>query len=275
MSHLGDWQSFHGLETELASVLNTAELALAEHVGKQDADPEQLETSIIERVKSLRKKMKEMAQEIKSTFDTGDGYNTSLLTGFNRSPLGVFLRASVNRLGLLSGTLRFYIHLHKQFAARRAKAAIFDFDETLIPLVAYEDARRSGEKGDHEKQVSFDLFDGTLSKIKKLGVKTAIASNAPRNDIELVLKDENRLRFFDEVKHGNGYQNPKAEVVKDILRRFGTSPEETLFVDDNPEHCEQVAKETGVAVYRVKGPLAFQKVKNVREKIVSVCGVSL
>lgn len=81
------------------------------------------------------------------------------------------------------------------------------------------------------------IFDGLLSvleSIKKLGIKLAIVSNKPDYPTKLVVNTLYGENYFDYVtgKRDEFPLKPNPAVVFDVMKRFGVSNEECIYVGD-------------------------------------------
>ncbi len=97
----------------------------------------------------------------------------------------------------------------------------------------------------HEYDISYNanvcyktkIFDGlleALEKIKMLGIKLAIVSNKPDYPTRLVVNKLYGETYFDYVtgKRDEFPLKPDPTVVLDVMRRFGVSKEECIYVGD-------------------------------------------
>ena len=74
-----------------------------------------------------------------------------------------------------------------------------------------------------------------LSRLKALGYKLAVASNAVRDSVKTMLGKANLLQYFDVVLSNQDVQKskPHPEIYLTAAEKLGLQPEQCLVVEDN------------------------------------------
>jgi HAD superfamily hydrolase (TIGR01509 family) len=109
-----------------------------------------------------------------------------------------------------------------------------------------------------------DLID-LFQELKNNGYTIACCSNSIKKTVHLVLKKLGISDFFD-IKLSNEsvkFAKPHPEIYWKAMSYFGTTPEDTLIVEDSPTGLTAAYK-SGAKVLRVKNPrdFDFDKINN-------------
>jgi len=93
-----------------------------------------------------------------------------------------------------------------------------------------------------------------LSRLKKRGLKLAVASNAVRESVEVMLTRSGIIDSFDFLLSNEDVDNPKPapEIYKLAAERLGLAPSQVVVVEDN-HYGVQAATSSGCHVIRVVG----------------------
>lgn len=135
------------------------------------------------------------------------------------------------------------------------KCIIFDFDLTLFNSLSLDGLRSKREWNIvYEKLKECSFYPGvqeTLNALKELGIKTAIATNAPETYVKKALeyhgiKIDLIVAYHDVVKH-----KPDPEVVRKVLMNFALSNKNIAYVGDN-DLDYQTAHNINVKFYGVE-----------------------
>ena len=96
--------------------------------------------------------------------------------------------------------------------------------------------------------VPFPHARETLLKLKLLGLKLGIVSDAPKLQAWLRLAELNFLEFFDVVVtlDDTGKLKPHIRPFNHAIKLLGVKPSEVLFVGDNPARDIMGAKKAGM-----------------------------
>jgi epoxide hydrolase-like predicted phosphatase len=121
-------------------------------------------------------------------------------------------------------------------------------------------SRLSGEKSDDIRRdfASRLVINGdTVRLIESLKgrYKTVLVSNAMRDYLRRILKENDLERLFDSIviSGEEGIIKPGREIFELALERAGVLPEEAVFIDDNEGNIEG-AKSAGIAGILFKDP---------------------
>jgi putative hydrolase of the HAD superfamily len=114
-----------------------------------------------------------------------------------------------------------------------------------------------------------------LIKLKEMGLKLGIVSDAPKKQAWLRLAELQLIDFFDVVValEDTGKTKPHTAPFKKAVAQLSLSPEEILFVGDNPLRditgAKRVGMKTALALYgqvvKAKTVEAHFKIKDIRE----------
>ncbi|MGF1579464.1 MAG: HAD family hydrolase [Gemmataceae bacterium] len=106
-----------------------------------------------------------------------------------------------------------------------------------------------------------------LSKLKGMGYKLAVASNSVRATVELMMEKSNLRSYFDLLLSNQDVTRPKPdpEMYQTAMQRLGTSPSESLVIEDNPNGI-QAARDSGAHVMVVQN-VHQVTLKNIQENI--------
>jgi len=117
------------------------------------------------------------------------------------------------------------------------KCIIFDFDLTLFDSLELNGLRSRGEWDTiYEKLKDCNFYTGvkeTIQQLKDLGIKTAIATNAPETYVKKALSYHDIeidfiVTYHDVVKH-----KPDPEVIRKILINFALSNRQIVYVGND------------------------------------------
>ncbi len=95
----------------------------------------------------------------------------------------------------------------------------------------------------------------TLLKLKGMGFKLGVVSDAPRMKAWLRLASMKIADFFDVVvtiNDADGHAKPHPKPYKVALNKLGLEPEEVVFVGDNPNRDIKGAKKLGIKTVLAK-----------------------
>ncbi|MGQ4891255.1 MAG: HAD family hydrolase [Candidatus Njordarchaeia archaeon] len=93
-----------------------------------------------------------------------------------------------------------------------------------------------------------------LRRLKSMGLKIGLVSNAPGNFPINVLRRHGLDRYMDAMvtSYMVGVVKPHPKIFKEILSKLGVKPEEAIFVGDVPEIDIKGAKNLGMKAILVK-----------------------
>ncbi len=71
---------------------------------------------------------------------------------------------------------------------------------------------------------------------------------------------DNNDKFFEKIYYSHlvGKRKPGREIFEQVLQENKLKPEETLFIDDSPQHIA-TAKELGIQTYLMTAPDTIQQ----------------
>ncbi|MEM4662638.1 MAG: TIGR02253 family HAD-type hydrolase [Candidatus Diapherotrites archaeon] len=94
----------------------------------------------------------------------------------------------------------------------------------------------------------------TLVRLKEMGIRLGIVSDAPIKQAWLRLAEMNLCEFFDVVvaRGPKGKMKPHSIPYKKAIRALGVSPKEILFVGDNPSRDILGAQKLGIKTVLAK-----------------------
>ena len=101
----------------------------------------------------------------------------------------------------------------------------------------------------------------TLLKLKEMGIKLGIVTNAPRIKAWIRLTELQLQDFFDFVicKEDSGEEKPSQLPFKLAIKKLNLEPREILMIGDNPEQDIKGAKKLGIKTCFAKYGYAFKK----------------
>ncbi len=117
------------------------------------------------------------------------------------------------------------------------KCVIFDFDLTLFDSLSLDGLRSRREWNIvYEKLKDCNFYPGareTIDQLNTLGIKTAIATNAPETYVKKALeyhgiKIDFIVAYHDVIKH-----KPDPEVIRKVLMHFALSNKNIVYIGDN------------------------------------------
>jgi len=93
-----------------------------------------------------------------------------------------------------------------------------------------------------------------LSNLKSAGYKLAVASNAVRSSVELMMERSNLRPYFEVLLCNEDVEvgKPDPEIYRTAIAMLGVAPSETLVVEDN-EHGFVAARNAGAHLMVVEG----------------------
>ncbi len=93
-----------------------------------------------------------------------------------------------------------------------------------------------------------------LSRLKQMGYRVAVCSNAVRDSVELMLKKADLLRHLDFYFSNQDVTNPKPhpEIYTKAVAKLGLAPDECIVIEDN-QNGILAAKNAGTNVMEVAG----------------------
>lgn len=120
----------------------------------------------------------------------------------------------------------------KNLIIRALSAQNADVEENFDKVFEYYMKSYDGNSAFNTRH--FDGMVETLNKLKKRGIKLAIASNKPVSTVKFVLPKFFEENFFDEVYGGGmGFPlKPNPACVEEIIKKFGVDKKEVLYVGD-------------------------------------------
>jgi beta-phosphoglucomutase len=79
-----------------------------------------------------------------------------------------------------------------------------------------------------------------LKKMKIKGIKIACCSNSIKNSIEMMLNKAMILNYFDLILSNEDVKEskPSPQIYLLAMEKLGTTPEETIIVEDSPHGIE-------------------------------------
>ncbi|HLF54486.1 MAG TPA: TIGR02253 family HAD-type hydrolase [Candidatus Nanoarchaeia archaeon] len=126
-----------------------------------------------------------------------------------------------------------------EFLMRTHKA--IDYKVLAAGIVAYRKARIKNAK-------PYPGVVETVSKLKQLGLKLAIVSDAPILQVWTRLTEIDIAELFDTVVafDDTGQKKPNSEPFRKAIEKFGVLPEEVLHIGDWPDKDVAGAKALGM-----------------------------
>ncbi len=117
------------------------------------------------------------------------------------------------------------------------KCIIFDFDLTLFDSLSLDGLRSRREWNIvYEKLKECSFYPGVkeaLNSLKELGIKTAIATNAPETYVKKALAYHGIEVDFIVAYHDVAKHKPDPEVIRKILMNFALSNKNIVYIGDN------------------------------------------
>lgn len=114
----------------------------------------------------------------------------------------------------------------------------------------------------------------TLIRLREKGLKLGIVSDAPEKQAWLRLAELNLMEFFDIIiaVGGTGMEKPHKMPFEKALKELKLTPDEILFVGDNPERdikgAKAVGMKTALAKYgqiKTEGPNADYTLNDIKD----------
>ena len=98
-----------------------------------------------------------------------------------------------------------------------------------------------------------DSVETVLSAIKKNGYNLVLVSNTNELHFDFIRQNFKVIELFDDLvlSYRIGYSKPHEEIFREALKRAGSSPEDSVYIDDIEEFCK-AAEDLGInsIVYR-------------------------
>lgn len=98
-----------------------------------------------------------------------------------------------------------------------------------------------------------DSVETVLSAIKKNGYNLVLVSNTNELHFDFIRQNFKVIELFDDIvlSYRIGYSKPDKEIFREALKRAGSSPEDSVYIDDIEEFCK-AAEDLGInsIVYR-------------------------
>lgn len=96
------------------------------------------------------------------------------------------------------------------------------------------------------------IHEYALSKLKNEGHKLAVASNAVKSSVEIMLKKSNLIKYLDFFLSNQDVEKskPHPEMYNIAISKFKLNPKNCLIIEDN-EHGVAAARASGAYVMRV------------------------
>ncbi|MCJ2033219.1 HAD family hydrolase [Methylobacterium sp. J-068] len=116
------------------------------------------------------------------------------------------------------------------------------------------------------------MHEMALSALKSRGVKLAVASNSIRPTVEAMMSRARLTKYLDLMLSNQDVSRakPDPEIYTLAMQRLGTSPDETLIVEDN-EHGIRAARASGAHVLVVKS-VQDVNIANIDSRIAAIHG---
>lgn len=132
------------------------------------------------------------------------------------------------------------------------KMVITDFDGVLTDNCVY-----IGDDGIMARKLNFKDIIGVY-KLKRHGIDVSIISGERNSAIETLAKNCELKEVYQQIR-------VKIDVLKHIIEKYNLTQEEYLYIGDdyNDIECLNYAK------YRITVPQAIEKVKNIKEIMVT------
>lgn len=130
-------------------------------------------------------------------------------------------------------------------ASRRQDMGEITTEEFLQELSRLQG--RTITREDLEQNVTLDNELIALAEQLRKKYRIALLSNAPSAFIRGVFAEHDLERLFDEIIISSevGMVKPNANIFEHTLKKLRSSPEETIFIDDNSNHT-QAAEKVGI-----------------------------
>jgi putative hydrolase of the HAD superfamily len=113
---------------------------------------------------------------------------------------------------------------------------------------------------------------GLREFLEGLHLPLAILTNSPREHAGRILKKLGIEDLFDpvvDIRQNNFFSKPRPEVYFRTLKLLGTTPQRTLFIDDNPSYTEGFLKIGGRALlldeFDARRDYAFPRIRKLSE----------
>jgi 2-haloalkanoic acid dehalogenase type II len=128
---------------------------------------------------------------------------------------------------------------------------------------------------DHAECVAYSDTKVSLNRLKQMGVRLGLVSNAYEEDIDAILNKAGLEKsLFDVVVGVNTIRKgkPQPDIFRYALGKLGVKPEETLFVGDHVDNDYRGAKAVGMHALLIErddkstdGTSDLERVKNLHE----------
>ena len=92
-----------------------------------------------------------------------------------------------------------------------------------------------------------DSVETVLSAIKKNGYNLVLVSNTNELHFDFIRQNFKVIELFDDLvlSYRIGYSKPHEEIFREALKRAGSSPEDSVYIDDIEEFCK-AAEDLGI-----------------------------
>ncbi|MBI4618893.1 MAG: HAD family phosphatase [Desulfobacterales bacterium] len=92
-----------------------------------------------------------------------------------------------------------------------------------------------------------DSVETVLSALKKNGYYLVLVSNTNELHFDFIRENFKVIELFDDLvlSYRIGYSKPHKEIFREALKRAGSSPEDSVYIDDIEEFCK-AAEDLGI-----------------------------
>lgn len=144
-----------------------------------------------------------------------------------------------------------------------ASALIPDEDkekEEKIKKVEKIADKMSNQKKNYKKVKINKNSKKILEKIKGKNKKLVLLTNADRNFVEIILKENSLYKYWAKIIAADDGFDSKADAIKYLMKKFSTKKEETVYIGDMVRDIK-VARKSGCKIISIPGWDGVQKLK--------------
>ena len=137
----------------------------------------------------------------------------------------------------------------KDDTSKAADSLIKKYPNYKIPIEAFYGRFLEMIDGIYEENLKIAL------DLKKKGKKIYILSNFPGDQFDNFMKQNKFLNEFDDmiISGKVGLKKPDKKIYELAIKKFGCSPNKTLFIDDRPENTK-AAQNLGINIITLDDP---------------------
>ncbi len=110
----------------------------------------------------------------------------------------------------------------------------------------------SNKKENYDKVKINEKSKKILEKIKKKNKKLILLTNADRNFVDIILKENSLYKYWDEIIAADDGFDSKIDAIKHLMNKFNTKKEDTVYIGDMVRDIK-VARKSGCKVISIPG----------------------